>query len=539
MAKLPRAVDVPNQPIQHDIGVRVPQGAFDNPLSVVSSELAPGVEKVAQIKQEQESRQDTVDRADKLNRFREEADAELRRLEAEDDLSKSDILSQYGKFLTERQQTLLDEHVGSPDSRVRLIQRMSEVNAQFTGQAAGMSAKIGRDKVEQQFRKQLNPILTEASQNPSIENSARLFRKFDDVINDMKGTFRPTQEEALRQAGREHITLATLEPLLVRGKVESAEAMLIEGGMASYLSPEAQRNIQHRLETIRYNRDKTDNDLTEKEKFRRNLMNRGYSESFAFDMSSGQVNVHGPDQSGDYYIIDAVTGDKKKVGKEDAVVIEHNVTTQKIMQKYPGISLSTAEEMAANGIGFDTEQPIEQPKNQQPTVEKKPSIEEAVKVGTGPMASVKEGMSNILGPFFSNKAFYKNTTDARQRLKLFNQQAKAAFAKNDKFAVAEQEMILAALPDTTKFFKDPDTGISDMGVLRDILIEMKDSKEKQIVGETTSRKKADLKDQITTIDEVLDMMGESPAPNLTTQEEVDKLEPGQRFMFNGKEYIKD
>lgn len=534
MTTLPRAADVPSATSGRDPGVRVPEGAFSSPIGVVAEEVAPGIEKLAEIKHQQESRRDTIDRADQLNRFREETDKELRRVQAEEDLSSDETVEKFGRFMTDSQQALLDEHGGSQDSRARLIMRLSNINSEFTGQAAGISAKIGREKVEKLFNDQLSPLITRAFQNPSVDNVNRLFIDFEEVINDMRGAFDPSQEEALRQAGRQHIALSSLEPLLVRGKVETAEAMLIEGGLSKYLTPEAQRNVMHRLETIRYNRDKTDADLSEKEKFRRNMMSRGYSESLAFDISSGAVDIVGPDPSGKYHTINKVTREKKGVPEEDQENINMEIDIARIRQDF-GVSESAAREMVEGGF----KSPSTTTEPAKPVAE---PIEKAVEAGTGPFAKAQETISNVFGPFWEG-TFFKNTTDARQKLKLFNQQAKSAFAKNPKFPVAEMKIILEALPDTGKFFKDPDASVNDIKVLRKTLAEMKASKEKQLAsGRTTSRLKANLSDQISTVDEVLDMMGpeEQEALTISSQEEVDKLEKGTTFIWtDGKTYTKE
>lgn len=255
MAKLPRAADVPSVTSGRDPGVRVPEGAFASPVGIVAEGVAPGIEKFAEVKLKQENRRDTIDRADQLNRFRQETEEELRRVQAEEDLSRDETIDKFGRFMAERQQELFNEHGGSQDSRAKLIMRMSDINAEFTGQAAGISAKIGREKVETLFNAQLNPLITKAAQNPSIDNVNKLFIDFETVIDDMRGVFDPSQEEVLRQAGRQHIALATLDPLLIRGETETAETMLTEGGLSKHLSAKAQINVRRRIETIRFNKE--------------------------------------------------------------------------------------------------------------------------------------------------------------------------------------------------------------------------------------------------------------------------------------------
>ena len=49
--------------------VRVSQGAFDSPLGIAAEELAPGLAKLAVVAKQRENREETVDRAHKLNPY--------------------------------------------------------------------------------------------------------------------------------------------------------------------------------------------------------------------------------------------------------------------------------------------------------------------------------------------------------------------------------------------------------------------------------------------------------------------------------------
>lgn len=82
-------------------------------------------------------------------------------------------------------------------------------------------------------------------------------------------------------------------------------------------------------------------------------------------------------------------------------------------------------------------------------------IKGAALAGTGPAAAVKQGISNVFGPFISGQLF-PETTQARQQLGLFNKNVQKALINNPRFPVAEQAQVRGLVPSTEEFFTDPD-----------------------------------------------------------------------------------
>lgn len=257
MPRLPSAADVPqiSPRVASDPGVKAPVQAFESPVGIAAEELAPAIEKYAQVARHQENRRDTIDRVDKTNKFNLENEEELRKLNAENDLSREDVLAGYGASLAKRRQQLLQEHAGSNDSRATLAVRLQDVESAAIGRAAGISAKIGTDKVKTALSNALNPIASSVAMNPTFENTNMALVNFDAQFNELKGAFDPMEEKALYQAGREHVALGALNSWIIRGKPEMAESLLIEGGLEKELSPQKQREIRKQIETVRVHRD--------------------------------------------------------------------------------------------------------------------------------------------------------------------------------------------------------------------------------------------------------------------------------------------
>ena len=276
MPRLPSSQNVSqvSPGITRDPGVQIPK--VDSGASVVSQELGPAIDKYAQVLQQQENkyaqvlqqqenRRDTVDRSSLINQHNDEAGKELLRLNTEEDLSREEVLEQYGSFLTKRRQELIQSHKGSKDSRALLETRLQDIGADFTGRAAGISAKIGREKVETTFKNALTPLAIRAAADPKKENIDTLFLDLETQINDLRGAFDPTEEEKLRSAGREQITLSAVDTLIARGRVETAGGLLEDAGLAQSLSPDKQREIRRRIETVRYERDEVLRKLSQAE----------------------------------------------------------------------------------------------------------------------------------------------------------------------------------------------------------------------------------------------------------------------------------
>ncbi len=267
MPRLPSSENVPQVPpeTRRGLGVQVPAGAYASDTAIVSGELAPAIHQYAQVAQRQQNRADTVDRSSLINQYHEDVSQELRRLNTESDLSREDVLSGFGSFMTKHRQELVDSHQGSPDSRALLETRLQDVGAQFTGQAAGISAKLGLDKVKTTFNYAINPLIQQAAQNPTLGNINKQLLGVDTAIGDLKGAINPAEEGSLRHGAQEAIALGAVNNLLARGRVDSAEALMDAGGMGRYLSPTSLRQTEKRIEAIRFHQENMQNRLTTKE----------------------------------------------------------------------------------------------------------------------------------------------------------------------------------------------------------------------------------------------------------------------------------
>lgn len=255
MPRLPSSQDIPavSPRVMTDPGLSVPKQVFESPVGIAAQELAPAIEKYAQVVQLQQNRRDTIDRAGLINAKNLENDAKLRDINTQSDLSNEKVMAEYGSFLAQRRQELLKQHQergASSDSLASLEARLIEVDDSHIGRAAEIAAQIGLDKVDERFKNVINTLALKVSTNPSLENINKTMGEFDVQFQDMKDAYDPVLENSRRAAGKEHLALSSLDGLLVLGKTDVADSLLREGGLSQFLSDSSQRQVQHRIDTI-------------------------------------------------------------------------------------------------------------------------------------------------------------------------------------------------------------------------------------------------------------------------------------------------
>jgi len=191
------------------------------------------------------TREDAVKRVNAINTFGTEASTELERLQTEADLSDQGVVSQYQEFLKKKQDELIQQYGGSPDSQVRLYERLESDRSQLLGRAGTLSAKIGREKVTGYLGKTIPQLANSAAENPG--SLADQFKVLDREINELAGALPPQDEEKWRSVGRQQIVTATVENMIARGSLKEARDLLDNGVGPDILGMDDVRKIKNRL----------------------------------------------------------------------------------------------------------------------------------------------------------------------------------------------------------------------------------------------------------------------------------------------------
>lgn len=518
MAKLPGSADVPSVTSRRDPGLNVPSGAFSSPLADSADVFSAGIDRLLVARQKQEGRESVVDRAALEQLYNLEGTKEFERIKVEGDLSSQATLQDLGKYLSSKRIEVLNSHKGNEESLTRLSSRLIDIESDIIGKAAALSTRLGREKVTTLWNDRLDPLAQSASLDPTHENVSKLLMNVDGYLDEFKDAFDPTEEGSLRAGAKEHIALSALDSLINSGRIEVASSLLEDGGLYTELAPETQRDVRRRIQKARFAKDSFDSEInalearlgrrlteqelltkvgispaaqkqTEKEKRIERLIGRGYSQELADDIASGNVEIRGPDSQGNYIRINTASGEVLPIEDKDQQVI--------------------SEEVGNNQANASPENSSGKPKG--------PSLEESVTKATGPIAAIQTGLSNFIGPFVEG-ALFEETTTAKQTVRSFNQFIKQGFVNNPRFPVAEQQLVAKFLPDPDTFFEDPDRSRSDYINLKNTLEELVDAKKGARSRKSiTTKRKDELSDQISRIEEILALM---------TTEDADKLPDG-------------
>ena len=219
--RLPGAGDVPQVRVASDPGVNAPSAAFGG---AEQGELASFGDTISQVGEVQASRQEAYDISRALVDYNNEAEAHLRDVNAEQDLSNSSVMSEYGAWLTTRQTEALNSFSGRPSARKRLEAQLAELNGRYVGNAAAMSVEAGLAHIGSAINLRLTPLVAAASAGPSQIDD--LLRQADALKADIASALPPQQEAAQGRAIYGQIATAAINGMMATGNIEGAAALL-------------------------------------------------------------------------------------------------------------------------------------------------------------------------------------------------------------------------------------------------------------------------------------------------------------------------
>lgn len=188
-----------------------------------------------------------------------------------------------------------------------------------------------------------------------------------------------------------------------------------------------------------------DDDSTSRQRQILELVERGFSREDAQDIASGRVDVVS-DNFGRTFLVNKATGDRRLVSPE------RGQPTQ--------------------------EQPEGQPE-EQPDTGDLGELGAAAEEGTGPFAAARQFANRTIGPFVEGQPF-PETQEARQKLRIFNQQIKQSLTANPRNPVAELKTIQGFLPDPDTVFTDPEGERQNLRDLKNFLSRRRELNQQQL-----------------------------------------------------------
>ncbi len=194
--------------------------------------------------------------------------------------------------------------------------------------------------------------------------------------------------------------------------------------------------------------------------------------------------------------------------------------------------LDTGERLSLSDVDPDDE--VVSDTTQAPTgtqvvdTEGKPFISrEDLTRSTGPVSGTLQAFNNLFG-FLVPGQIAPNTSEARNRIRLFNKNVVQSLVINPRAPVAEQAIIQGFLTDPTRFFADPDEAVTNMLNLRVFLEDTRQAKATALARRDIGKKqRAEFTEQVTAIDSVLGRIPTreqlSPQQQAITVEDVNNM----------------
>ena len=203
-------------------------------------------ERIAQADRKIRAREDAVERTRAYGDFTRAADAELRRLQSDADLSRREVVQEYGAFLAEQEGRIVGAHGGSADSRARLGTRLTELRNGFRGQMAAASTAAQDALVRDALTSELAGLTDAASRDPSALPA--LFAHWDSRIEDVAPGLTPGRGAEVLTDGRSDLAVAAFTGLIDRAAVEDARTVMIgDPDAVARLSPAQRQAAMERV----------------------------------------------------------------------------------------------------------------------------------------------------------------------------------------------------------------------------------------------------------------------------------------------------
>lgn len=246
MPRLPSSSDVPSlrqprvQPIQTP---KVP-----SPLEIGIQEAIPAVQRLEEAQLKQQIRQETVDRSSMVNQLDIELNEKLEEFKAKRDLSKEQDRQEFGEYSIRRMNELIAEHNGSEDSKAKLRIRLGDITSSKLGMAAGIGTKIGMENVERALDLRVSPLMERAA-FVRPEDFKSLIEDLDEVMSDFNDVVDPSKETEKRTQLIENMAMSRIDRYLINGNPDLAETFFYEKGGSEYITPNMQRETIRRIET--------------------------------------------------------------------------------------------------------------------------------------------------------------------------------------------------------------------------------------------------------------------------------------------------
>src|SRR3990167_2376678 len=219
-------------------------------MASFAADLGQVGDRMAAYEQRITSRMEAVERARQLNAFQEENTTELLNLSKEKNFADPTVLRTFSDKFKAKSEALVGQHAYSAESRAILTEQLEAVRFRTVSQAAAMQTAYQDKELHGQLSSSLNALTAEARQSPAA--LVQSLAAWDYRLKSYAGGLDPAEERAWQATGASAITEATIKPLILSGRVDLAEQLLLSTpGLLNKLSPAAQNKLFNGIEAYR------------------------------------------------------------------------------------------------------------------------------------------------------------------------------------------------------------------------------------------------------------------------------------------------
>src|SRR3990167_6688474 len=207
-------------------------------------------DRIAASDQRIRSRMEAVERARQLNAFQEENTTELLTLSKEKNFADPTVLRTFSDKFKAKSDALVGQHAYSAESRAILTEQLEAIRFRTVAQAAAMQTAYQDKELHDRLSSDLSALTAEARQSPAA--LVQSLAAWDYRLKSYAGGLDPAEERAWQATGASAITEATIKPLILSGRVDLAEQLLLSTpGLLNKLDRTAQDRLFSGIEAYR------------------------------------------------------------------------------------------------------------------------------------------------------------------------------------------------------------------------------------------------------------------------------------------------
>ncbi len=207
------------------------------------------------------TRVDAIERIDKLGTLSTEAQREMTRIAAEDDITRPEAVAKFRNWLQSRGLAALDGWKGTAEGRLALKERIADLSAQYQGEMVGRSLAAQEKRRDAFIGQVVGSVSARAYDDPAGYD--RHLATFDVEMRELSGAMTPEEEQAARAMAVADIALTTVSGLADRGQLDDAEAFLMRTDVEQALPPAILRQMRTRISSQRAEQARAAMDLVE------------------------------------------------------------------------------------------------------------------------------------------------------------------------------------------------------------------------------------------------------------------------------------